>query len=349
MLRFNDSLRHAERRLVFDLDGLRRLAAQSVGRSPADVVSISKLAEGGFNRTFLITLHDDFQMVARIPYPATVPKYYAVASEAATVDFLRSSGLPVPQIYGYSPESDNAAGTEYILMEFVRGMKLSDVWLSLGEQEVSSVLRQLTQLESMSMSLSFPAGGSLYYTHDLEKVERGLGIPLEDERFCVGPDTRLPLWYGRRSQLDINRGPCTPLSVFIYLFALELTNYPRQKRRSNARSGSPQGIGLSGAVRPTALTIPAREEGWLPVPGTVAVGPHREFEPLSPHRVVTRPWGPGPQSFLHSPSRPPAEQYRRSEITQRWLASRRLARLATRLHLAHVSPCRRTPTPPEPR
>ena len=162
-------------------------------------------------------MRDDFQMVARIPYPATVPKYYAVASEVATMDFLRSSGLPVPQIYGYSPESDNAAGTEYILMEFVRGTKLSDVWLSLSEQEVISVLRQLTQLESKSMSLSFPAGGSLYYTHDLEKVARGLGVPLEDGRFCVGPDTRLPLWYGRRSQLDINRGPCTPLSVFLIL------------------------------------------------------------------------------------------------------------------------------------
>ncbi|KAF8327341.1 hypothetical protein F5887DRAFT_1083827 [Amanita rubescens] len=57
---FNDALRHAERRLVFDV-GLCRLAAQSVGRSPADVVNLSNLAEGGFNRTFLITLHNDFQ------------------------------------------------------------------------------------------------------------------------------------------------------------------------------------------------------------------------------------------------------------------------------------------------
>jgi hypothetical protein len=101
-----------QRRLVFDVEGLCRLAAQSVGRGPADVVNLSRLAEGGFNRTFLITFRDDFQMVARIPYPATVPKHYAVASEVATVDFLRSSGLPVPQVYGYPPESDNAAGTE---------------------------------------------------------------------------------------------------------------------------------------------------------------------------------------------------------------------------------------------
>src|SRR5258706_6311794 len=181
MFRINDALRHAERKLVFNVDGLRRLAAQSVDRSPADIVDLVKLAEGGFNRTFLITMRDGFQMVARIPYPATVPKYYAVASEVATMDLLRSSGLPIPKVYGYSPEPDNAVGTEYIFMEFVQGTKLSNIWLKLGDRQVISVLRQLTQLESKMMSIPFPAGGSLYYPQDLEKGARGAGIPLEDE------------------------------------------------------------------------------------------------------------------------------------------------------------------------
>ena len=216
MFRINDALRHTERRLVFNVDGLRRLAAQSVYRSPADIVDLVKLAEGGFNRTFLITMRDGFKMVARIPYPATVPKYYAVASEVATMDLRRSSGLPTPKVYGYSPEPDNVAGTEYIFMEFIQGTKLSNIWRNLGDQQIISVLRQLTQLESKMMSIPFPAGGSLYYPQDLEKVTRGAGIPLEDERFCVGPDTRVSLWHGRRSQLDVDRGPCTPpLSSFI--------------------------------------------------------------------------------------------------------------------------------------
>ncbi|KAG7088308.1 hypothetical protein E1B28_012318 [Marasmius oreades] len=202
----NDALRQ-ERRLIFNVDGLRRLAAQSVNRSPDDIVDLAKLAEGGFNRTFLISMRGDFQMVARIPYPATVPKYYAVASEVATMALLCSSGLPIPKVYGYSPAPDNAAETEYIFMEFVRGTKLSEVWLDLGDREIMSVLRQLAQLESKMMSISFPAGGSLYYAQDLEKVAGGPGIPLEDERFRVGPDVRLPLWYGRRSQLDVDRGP----------------------------------------------------------------------------------------------------------------------------------------------
>ena len=119
MFSFNDALRHAERRRVFNIGELCRLAAESVHCSPDDIVDLAKLAEGGFNRTFLITMHDGFQMVARIPYPATVPKYYTVASELATMVLLCSSVLPIPEVYGYSPAPDNAAETEYIFLELV--------------------------------------------------------------------------------------------------------------------------------------------------------------------------------------------------------------------------------------
>ncbi|KAK0466503.1 protein kinase subdomain-containing protein PKL CAK Fmp29 [Armillaria novae-zelandiae] len=178
--RVNDKLRHAERRRDFNVDELRRLAAESVKRSPDEIERLEKLAEGGFNRIFLITMRDGFRMVARIPYPATTPKYFAVASEVATLAFLRSVGLPTPEVYGYSPTPDNAAGTEYIFMQF-----------------------------SKMMSMAFPAGGSLYFTDDLASAPGPTrpGIALKDKRFCVGPETSLPLWYGRRSQLDVDRGP----------------------------------------------------------------------------------------------------------------------------------------------
>ena len=189
-----------------------------------------KLAEGGFNRTFLITMHGGFKMVARIPYPVTVPKFYAIASEVATMRFLRSSGLPVPEVYDYSPSSDNTAKTEYIFMEFMIGMKLSDVWLEPEEPDIVSVLCQLAQLESRMMSIPFPAGGSLYYANDLEKVTGRAGIPLNDERFCVGPDARLHMWYGRRSQLDVDRGPCTPLSAFSFIELCGTGRHYRRKR-----------------------------------------------------------------------------------------------------------------------
>ncbi|KIO03722.1 hypothetical protein M404DRAFT_9474 [Pisolithus tinctorius Marx 270] len=203
MSSFNDGLRHAERRRVFKVDELCRLAAGAVNRSPDAIMHMEKLAEGGFNRTFLITMRCGFRMVARIPYPATIPKNFAVASEVATMAFLRSSGLPIPEVYGYSPTPNNAAGTEYIFMEF----------FGLGEGEIISISHQLAELESKMMSIAFPAGGSLYYTEDLENAARSpswptrSGITLENKSFCVGPDTSLRLWCGRRSQLDVDRSP----------------------------------------------------------------------------------------------------------------------------------------------
>ena len=253
----NNELRLAERRREFDVDELCRLAAQSVGRSSRDINTFVKLAEGGFNRTFLVTMHDGLEMIARIPYPVTDPKFYAIASEVATMRFLRSSGLPVPEVYDYSPSSDNAAKTEYIFMEFVRGTKLSDVWMELGEPDIASVLRQLVQLESRVMSIPFTAGGSLYYTNDLEKASGKTGVLLDDERFCVGPDVRLHMWYGRRSQLDVDRGPCTPFSTCSLIKLSGTKRDYRRKRRGSARSSSSQGTGVSETVRPTAAAVPA--------------------------------------------------------------------------------------------
>ncbi|KAI0671129.1 kinase-like domain-containing protein [Trametes maxima] len=155
-------------------------------------------------------MRDGFRMIARIPYPVTVPKFYAMASEVATMRFLRAKGLPVPEIYDYSPTPDNDAKTEYIFMEFVTGTELSNVWMELEGAEVASVVRQMVELEARIMSIPFPAGGSLYYADDLQKAAgkmTGIPVPLDDERFCIGPDARLPMWYGRRSQLDVDRGP----------------------------------------------------------------------------------------------------------------------------------------------
>ncbi|KAH6888887.1 hypothetical protein BKA70DRAFT_1541424 [Coprinopsis sp. MPI-PUGE-AT-0042] len=192
---------------LFNYTSGRWLAAKSVNRRLSDIIDFSKLSEGKFNRIFLITFKDTFQMVARVPYPMTVPKYYAVASEVATMEYLRLSGLPIPEIYGYSPGEDNAAGIPYIFMECVQGRSFKDS--TVNNEGVADVIPQVTQLEGKITALSFPAGGSLYFAKDLEKV--GLqGVPVPgDGCFCIGPDTKASLWYGRRQQLDVDRGPYT--------------------------------------------------------------------------------------------------------------------------------------------
>ena len=157
-------------------------------------------------------MRDGFQMVARIPYPMTEPKHLLVASEVATMDYLRSHGIPTPELYGYSTSSRNPAGAEYIFMEFNRGINLGDIWFELSETARTSVVRRLVKLESRLFSLTFPASGSLYYTRDLDvatdRIEMTSERPSKNGPFCIGPDTTLALWYGNRLALDTFRGPC---------------------------------------------------------------------------------------------------------------------------------------------
>ena len=210
--RWNEELRLRERRRVFNVQELKRLAAASVSRQPTDIAYFRKLAEGGFNRTFLVCMHDGFEMIARIPHLKTEPRNLLVASEVATMDYLRSCGIPIPKVFGYSATSENAAGTEYIFMGVNAGMNLGDIWFELGEKARSTVVSRLVELEARLFSLKFPASGSIYYSQDLDassdRVEVDAGLSSSNELFCIGPDTSLALWFGNRLSLDVFRGPC---------------------------------------------------------------------------------------------------------------------------------------------
>ncbi|KAJ5492095.1 kinase-like protein [Penicillium expansum] len=118
---FNEELRRAERHIQFDVDALARTACHSVDRHLSTVASITKLAEGGFNRVLQVTFNDGYAVLARLPYKTTVPKHHAVASEVATLALLRAHGVTVPKVLAYSP-----FGTEYILLERLEGTPLSD-------------------------------------------------------------------------------------------------------------------------------------------------------------------------------------------------------------------------------
>ncbi|KAF3484439.1 protein kinase subdomain-containing protein [Arthroderma uncinatum] len=213
---YNESLRRGERTLVFNVQELKRVAAASVDRHETDIKSLKKLAEGGFNRVFEITMKDDdTRILARLPYPSTVPKRLAVASEVATLDLLRRHNIPVPKVLGYSADFDNSVGAEYILMENINGAPIGDSWYTLSDKQRLKVLMGLVQLEAQLFAVQLPAAGSIYYRHDLlpefkdvaVNLPQGSGVT-EYPEFCVGPDVSLKWWYAERALLsDISRGP----------------------------------------------------------------------------------------------------------------------------------------------
>ncbi|KAL4810901.1 kinase-like protein [Aspergillus unguis] len=205
---FNEQLRLAERHVRFDVDALSSAACEAASRSSAELASIDKLAEGGFNRILQLRFKDGYSVIARIPFKSTVPKRYAVASEAATLDLLQSHGIPVPRVLAYSPDSSNPVGTEYLILEKLEGALLSGQWFTMDNKTRVKILKQI---ESQFMGIPLPANGSLYYRRDL--ADNQPCVSLADQKgydldnIVVGPTAQYEWWYKDRARLDINRGP----------------------------------------------------------------------------------------------------------------------------------------------
>ncbi|KIX92544.1 uncharacterized protein Z520_11720 [Fonsecaea multimorphosa CBS 102226] len=107
---YNESLRLLERKLVFNVGELKKIAAKCLRQPASEVKEFSKLAEGGFNRVFQITMKDGSQVLARLPYPSTKPYRLPTASEAATLDLVRATGVPAPKVLYYSPDAQTLWG-----------------------------------------------------------------------------------------------------------------------------------------------------------------------------------------------------------------------------------------------
>ncbi|CAI7662280.1 unnamed protein product [Penicillium viridicatum] len=162
---------------LFEYTSGRFLAAcDSVDRHPNGVASITKLAEGGFNRILQVTFNDGYAVLARIPYKTTVPKHHTVASEAATLALLRAYGVPVPKVLAYSPDQTNAVRTEYMLLERLKGIPLSDQWFSMDTKTRVKIMRQIVDVERQFMSINFPASRSLYYRRDLDSLQHFIPV-----------------------------------------------------------------------------------------------------------------------------------------------------------------------------
>lgn len=170
-----------------------------MNRHQDDMQSIRKLAEGGFNRVFELTMRDGFQVIARLPYPSTRPKSLATASEVATIDLARSHGIPTPLIYGYSADADNPVGAEYILMEKLSGRCLGDIWFDLSDPDRVNLLGEMVSIEAKLFDISLPAYGSVYYEKDLPSGMGRVQLKELHSKLCVGPDVSYKHWSGARS------------------------------------------------------------------------------------------------------------------------------------------------------
>lgn len=83
----------AQRHIKFDMNQLCQVAGNAVGKKCVDV---EKFADGMYNKAFLLTMHDDKQIVAKIPNPNAGLPHFTTASEVATMDMVTSIPAAFP-------------------------------------------------------------------------------------------------------------------------------------------------------------------------------------------------------------------------------------------------------------
>ncbi|KAJ5594732.1 kinase-like protein [Penicillium hispanicum] len=228
---YNEEARLRERYVQFDPDGLRREVERHIGSSHGPVGEITKIGEGGFNRVLLLTMHDGFEAIVKIPYHIAGPRYFATASEAATLQFLYSQGIPVPRLYGYSPSNENPAGTEYIIMEKAAGVGLETIWLEMSKRERHKLASGFVEIEKKFFSLPFGSTGSIYFKDDIPpKLQAPLyhEASTDSKMFCIGPTADYMFWRGKRASLDIFRGPWADPCGYLMSIAQKEIEWVRQ-------------------------------------------------------------------------------------------------------------------------
>ncbi|KAI2739974.1 hypothetical protein DTO013E5_10189 [Penicillium roqueforti] len=204
-----------DRYRAFDVAELQSLAAKTV-RSDS-CISITKLAEGGYNKVFRLIMNDGKRVLARIPNPNAGPEFYSTASEVATMELARDFlQIPVPRVFDWSATSNNAVGSEYIIMEEASGTQLGLIWNQLSPDKKLSIMREIVTIESKMLAVSFSHFGSIYFASDA--VESAVPALLTSEssselkervykKFSIGPTVDRSFWNKERSSMQISRGP----------------------------------------------------------------------------------------------------------------------------------------------
>lgn len=130
---------------------------------------------------------------------------------------------PAPHIYAWNSKAkSHPVGAEFIIMEKIKGVPLSQVWDTMKLTQKLQLLVDLTSIQKQWLSVTFSHYGSLYYTGDVQPPIGNYhvkdGKVVKDSKFSMGPATGRDWIDAGRSILNIDRGPCT-LGLMTFLFS----------------------------------------------------------------------------------------------------------------------------------
>ncbi|GAB1733205.1 hypothetical protein NU195Hw_g8465t1 [Hortaea werneckii] len=222
-----EETRLQERYKKFTVLGLKSLAAQACGAQSC--VSMVKLAEGGFNKVFRLSMDNGAVVIARIPTPIVGPASRVLASEVATMDFVRNVlDIPVPKVIAWDGETANAAGCEFILMEEAKGKPLGAIWPGMELDEKFKIVEEVVAVQKKLQSVTFSRYGSMYYKSHYKSDAAGFSTSLDihgnlpssakkyaEDRFIIGSLAERSFWEPKYADLAIDHGPWSSAQSYL--------------------------------------------------------------------------------------------------------------------------------------
>ena len=136
---------------------------------------LSRTTCGSFNAVFKILFADGTLWVLKVPANGhgqcwDVPAREALTSEALTMRLIRRrTTIPVPEVFAFDVSLENELGCPFILMEFIHGKPLNEVWFPQGvsqpkrEQIRTRALHGIAEAMTQLNLFAFDQGGSLLF------------------------------------------------------------------------------------------------------------------------------------------------------------------------------------------
>ena len=168
---------------------LRKRIADSEGDATRNnfqsaAVSVPPLT-GSYHILFPIDFDDGIRWLLKVPGIGLKELWNdaaatSLSSEALTMQLLlRETTIRLPQVFDFSPSLENPLGVPFIVLEFVEGLSLYDVWFDLTVTKDELRVRRTHVLENIAEAMvqlskfSFDRGGSVQF--DSQGRPSGIG------------------------------------------------------------------------------------------------------------------------------------------------------------------------------
>ncbi|KAL7629798.1 hypothetical protein AAE478_001321 [Parahypoxylon ruwenzoriense] len=161
--------------------------------------------DGVYNKIYTVS-YDQKRFIMRVSLPVC-PKI-KTESEVATLQWIYgNTNLPVPKVKCYDSSRDNPLGFEWILMDRMYGVPLSQCWNSVTQGAKERIVKQIAAYAAVAFERQFRGIGSIYPSELLTRNPRGSLPPVGEmgerasiHRYSIHFRTALK-WTKRRLRL----------------------------------------------------------------------------------------------------------------------------------------------------